>query len=83
MTCVDERPLSERLREKVPKGEWERRSVEIGENLNAISRWINRDPIPGPGKWDAIAALLGISVFEVGAAVAADQRARHRARLSQ
>jgi hypothetical protein len=57
---MDERPLSELLGEAVPEGTRERTSREMGQPPNSISRWIVRNPVPGPDKWPGIAELLGI-----------------------
>lgn len=83
MVLVDERPLSERLRSKCADLEMtlEQASLEMGQGKNAASRWVNLTVIPGPEKFAAIAEFLGISVYEVGGAVAADQVTRHQSRL--
>jgi hypothetical protein len=75
--------LSEMLNRAVPEGERERRSKDIDEPANAISRWISRDVVPGPGKYDKIADLLGITPERVGAAAAIDAYHRWKARLIQ
>ena len=80
---LDMRPLSERLKEKIPKGDWERVSMELGLSKNTISRYISLDVLPGPEKYPILAEYLEITVFEVGGAVALDQVSRRRARLSQ
>jgi transcriptional regulator with XRE-family HTH domain len=77
------RPLSERLKEKIPRGDWERVSMELGLSKNTISRYISLDLLPGPEKYPILAEYLEITVFEVGGAVALDQVSRRRARLSQ
>jgi transcriptional regulator with XRE-family HTH domain len=79
----DMRPLSERLKEKIPRGDWERVSMELGLSKNTISRYISLDLLPGPEKYPILAEYLEITVFEVGGAVALDQVSRRRARLSQ
>jgi hypothetical protein len=80
---IDMRPLSVRLKEKVPKGDWERVSTELGLSKNTISRYISLDLLPGPEKYPILAEYLEISVFEVGGAVALDQVNRRQARLSR
>lgn len=80
---MDMRPLSVRLREKIPEGEWERASIEMGQPKNAVSRWIDLTVLPGPDKYTAIATYLGITEFEVGGAIALDAKARRQARRSQ
>lgn len=80
---MDMRPLSVRLREKIPEGEWERASVAMGQPKNAVSRWIDLTVLPGPDKYAAIAAYLGITEFEVGGAIALDAKTRRQARRSQ
>jgi hypothetical protein len=83
---MDERPLSERLRERCGPGRpitMEEASQEMGEPLNAVSRWVNLTVLPGPEKYAVIAKFLGISEFEVGGAIAMDAKARRRARLSR
>jgi hypothetical protein len=80
---IDMRPLSARLKEKVPKGDWERVSTQLGLSKNTISRYISLDVLPGPEKYPILAEFLEITVFEVGGAVALDQLTRHQARLSR
>jgi hypothetical protein len=77
---MDERLLSELLREAVPEGDRALMYMKMGEQPNAITRWIDRNPVPGPDKWPAIAEPLGLTLYEVGAAVAMDQWERRQAK---
>ena len=80
---IDMRPLSVRLKEKVPKGDWERVSQSSASARTRSSRYISLDLLPGPEKYQILAEYLEISVFEVGGAVALDQVTRRQARLSR
>jgi transcriptional regulator with XRE-family HTH domain len=48
----------------------------MGQSPNAVSRWVRLTIFPGPAQYRVIADFLGISVGEVGAALAYDQLAK-------
>jgi hypothetical protein len=45
----------------------------MGQAPNAVSRWVALSILPGPKQYGVIAEFLGISIFEVGGALALDQ----------
>lgn len=77
--------LSIMLRSKCDKlgMTFEEASLQMGEPANAVSRWVSLSVLPGPSKYQAIADFLGVSIYDVGGALALDQVARWEKGLSQ
>lgn len=61
----------------------EQASKTLGEPSNAISRWVSLAVFPGPQKYQKIADFLGVSVYEVGGALALDRLVKHQRELTR
>jgi hypothetical protein len=61
----------------------EQASRTLEEPADAISRWVSLAVFPGPQKYQKIADFLGVSVYEVGGALALDRLVKHQRDLSR